>query len=175
MKRLTRLIRFGLKMKMFFLVLILPVLLSSCTGFDAQFDMRMSVASGTLEKHDKISAQELHEILTAHFGRVVISLTDSEYTLPDNGKVVQLSDSPYCDPLSGHAARPAGWDCDDFAIAAMVPLRRYAFGTMFVTTANGSRHVLNVFVNHEREVKYWEPQNCQYYSGQFYRPELIFF
>ncbi len=151
-------------------------LLSSCSsGYDASLDMDMALASGDIDKQEKISARELQEILFSHFGRVSISLTDTEYVLPDNGKVAQLSQSVFLDPIGGNSGRHAGWDCDDYAIAALLPLRGYAFGIMFVTTANGDRHALNVFVNYKREIIYWEPQTRQYYQGQFHKPELIIF
>lgn len=151
-------------------------LVSSCaSGYDASLDMDMAIASGEIEKQEKISAHELQEILVSHFGRVIISVTDDEYVLPDNGKVAQLSRSVFLDPVGGNSGRHSGWDCDDYAIAALLPLRSYAFGVMFVTTASGVRHALNVFVNYKKEVIYWEPQTRQYYQGQFHRPELIIF
>lgn len=149
--------------------------LSSCAGTNANIDMLMSMVDGNIDRKEVITSAELHKILTDHFGQVRIKLSDTSYFLPDNGKVAQLTDFVYCSPHEGFGDRPANWDCDDYAIAAMVPLRNYAFGAMYVTTTNGKPHVLNVFVNLKKEVVYWEPQNCQYADVQFYRPELIIF
>ncbi len=157
------------------IVLLILSLLCSCVGADANDDMMRSIASGDINREDHISARELKQILIAHFGDVKIMFSDPQYVLPDNGKVVQLSNLVHCGTNQGTTLKTTDWDCDDYAIAALVPLRNYAFGAMFVTTSNGIRHALNVFVNHKREVVYWEPQTCQYYRGQFYKPELILF
>lgn len=141
------------------------LLLSSCAGKNADFDMVRSMSNGTIDHHEEITALELYRLLTDHFGKVFIKLSDTMYTLPDNGKVARLSQIQH----------NRDWDCDDYAIAAMVPLRNYAFGAMYVTTAGGNKHVLNVFVNHNKEIVYWEAQTNQYYAGQFRKPELILF
>lgn len=141
------------------------LLLSGCAGRNADFDMVRSMSNGTIDHQEKITSLELFRLLTEHFGKVFIKLSDTHYTLPDNGKVAQLSKIQH----------NKDWDCDDYAIAAMVPLRNYAFGTMYVTTAAGSKHVMNVFVNRNREIVYWEAQTNQYYAGQFHKPELILF
>jgi len=141
------------------------LLLSGCAGRNADFDMLKSMSNGTIDHHEEITALELFRLLTDHFGEVHIKLSDSSYSLPDNGKVAQLS----------HIRHNKDWDCDDYAIAAMVPLRNYAFGAMYVTTSSGYKHVLNVFVNRKKEVVYWEAETNQYYAGQFHKPELILF
>ena len=53
------------------------------------------------------------------------------------------------------------WDgtTNDYAIAAMVPLRNYAFGAMFVTLSDGKKRVVNVFVNDKEEVVFWDSKN----------------
>lgn len=139
--------------------------LAGCAGMNADLDMVKSMSAGTMDRQEEITALELHRLLTDHFGRVFIKLSDTRYILPDNGKVATLS----------RVRHNADWDCDDYAIAAMVPLRNYAFGVMYITTSNGYRHVVNVFVNRYREIVYWEAQTCQYYRGQFHKPELILF
>ena len=68
--------------------------------------------------------------MTGYFGNVFIKLSDAKYALPDNTKVAALS--------RFHVRQD--WDCDDYAIAAMVPMRNYAFGVMYITTP-GERHV----------------------------------
>jgi hypothetical protein len=124
-----------------------------------------------------ISATELRKILISHFGLTRIILTDEIYTLPNNGKVSDVANSQfvYCNEHLGDLARPKGWDCDDFAVAAMVPMRNYAFGTMFAHIKGGKSHALNVFVNQEHEVVLWEPQTCQYSRDQFDRPSIMIF
>ena len=154
---------------------LLVLLLAACGAHDAEYDMMRSIASGDIDRERIISAEELRQILYNHFGRVQIRFGDSLYILPENGKVAQLGGAGHCEPGFDNVIRPDGWDCDDYAIAALVPLRNYAFGAMFVTTASGQRHALNVFVNYNREVVYWEPQTCRYYQGRFYKPELILF
>lgn len=159
----------------FFSALLTLILLTGCCGTNAQMDMMTAKANGNIEKSYKISAEELNKILNNHFGTVNVRFTDFEYSLPDNGKVAELSNSGSCNSGPDNLARTSDWDCDDFAIAAMVPLRNYAFGTMYVKTASGGRHAMNVFVNRNREVIYWEPQSCDYYHGKFHKPDLIFF
>lgn len=155
--------------------ILLLGLLTSCATHEAEFDMMRSMANGDINREKIISATELQQILYDHFGRVQIRFSDTEYTLPDNGKVAQLGGTGHCEPGHDNVIRPKDWDCDDYAIAALVPLRNYAFGAMFVTTENGRRHALNVFVNYKKEVVYWEPQTCQYFHGRFYKPDLILF
>lgn len=163
------------KTMVYFGAFLCSLLLISCGGTNANMDMLMSMANGNIQKEQVISSEELHKILTEHFGPVRIKLSDSQYSLPDNGKVAQLEDFIHCSPYASQADKPANWDCDDYAIAAMVPLRNYAFGAMYVTTTEGKHHVMNVFVNYKKEVVYWEPQTCQYSDEQFYAPELIIF
>lgn len=157
----------------YLVTLITLTLLAGCAGSNAGMDMIRAKANGNIEKTARISAQELGRILNTHFGTVDVKFTDNEYILPDNGKVAELSNSANCG--SGPDNLADGWDCDDYAIAAMVPLRNYAFGTMYVKTASNGRHAMNVFVNRNMEVVYWEPQTCDYYHGTFYKPDLIFF
>ena len=159
----------------FLSTLIALTLLAGCCGTNAQMDMMTAKANGTIEKSDRISAEELNRILNNHFGNVIAKFTDYEYSLPDNGKVAELSNSANCNAYPDNPARMNGWDCDDYAIAAMIPLRNYAFGAMYVKTASGVRHAMNVFVNRNKEVVYWEPQSCDYYHGEFHKPDLIFF
>jgi len=176
MQRTNSLFRIGNKtMVTLPAMLFLSFLLASCGGHNARIDMLLSMVFGTIDKQEMISAEELKQVLVNHFGKVNIQFSASQYILPDNGKVVQAEDFAYCNPDTGDLARPRNWDCDDYAAAAMVPMRTYAFGTMYVTTVGGGRHALNVFVNRKREVKYWEPQECDYYYGRFYKPKLIVF
>ena len=65
-------------------------LLAGCAGRNADLDMIRSMSNGNIDRQEQISAVELYKILTDHFGKVLIKLSDSKYTLPDNGKVVQL-------------------------------------------------------------------------------------
>lgn len=149
--------------------------LPACGVHEAEFDMMRSISSGAINIEQVVSAEELRRILYGHFGRVQIRFSDSQYMLPDNGKVAQLGGTGHCEPGHDNVIRPDDWDCDDYAIAALVPLQNYAFGAMFVTTESGRRHALNVFVNYQREVVYWEPQTCEYFRDRFYKPELILF
>jgi hypothetical protein len=153
------------------------LLLSGC-GHYAIIDRWQSKLTGDINKQQKISAQDLRKILINHFGITRVVLTDETYVLPDNGKVsdIQSDQFAYCNGYAHALLRPIGWDCDDYAAAAVVPMRNYAFGTMFVTTTRGTKHALNVFVNRKHEVLYWEPQRCQYYYDQFYAPpDMIIF
>lgn len=146
-------------------IIFLGWTLAGCAGMNADLDRVRSMSAGTIDHQEEITSLDLHRLLTDHFGKVHIKLSDTKYILPDNGKVASLS----------RVSHNEGWDCDDYAIAAMVPLRNYAFGVMFITTSNGYRHVVNVFVNRFREIVYWEAQTSQYYHGQFHKPELILF
>jgi len=112
-----------------------------------------------------ISAYELHKLLTTHFGNVFIKLSDSKYALPSNKYVESMSNFNYRED----------WDCDDYAIAALVPMRNYAFGAMYITTARGERHVANLFVNQNLELVFWDAQKNEVYRGKFHKPELIIF
>ncbi|MEN8199379.1 MAG: hypothetical protein ABFR63_04830 [Thermodesulfobacteriota bacterium] len=157
-----------------FFIVPLTLVLSGC-GNHATVDRWQARASGNLHTQKRISAKALRSILVDHFGVTMIILTDETYVLPDNGKVsdIQSQQFTYCNAQNSAMYRPKGWDCDDYAAAAVVPMRNYAFGTMFVKTTKGTKHALNVFVNHKHEVMYWEPQTCQYYHEQFYTPPAI--
>ncbi len=159
-------------------LLIAPclLLLSGC-GCHATVDRWQSKMTGDIDKQGKISAQELRKILIDHFGMTRIVLTDKVYILPDNGKVsdIQSEEFVYCNAQASDLSRPMDWDCDDYAAASVVPMRNYSFGTMYVTTEGGTKHAMNLFVNHRHEVKYWEPQTCQYSYAKFHKPGLIVF
>lgn len=155
--------------------LLILTLLTGCAGSDARLDLARSRANGTIERTSQVTAQELYQIITRHFGRVNVKFIDSTYLLLDNGKVVELSEDAIQSPDSNELTRGARWDCDDYAIAAMVPLRNFAFGAMYIKTEGGTRHAINVFVNVKREVVYWEPQTKDYYRGRFHKPDLIVF
>ena len=154
------------------LVIVPCILLLSGCGPHAIIDRWQSKLTGDIDKQGIISAQDLRKIFIDHFGITTVVLTDETYILPDNGKVsdIQSSQFVYCNAQASDLFRPMGWDCDDYAAAAVVPMRNYAFGTMFVRTTRGTKHALNVFVNRKHEVWYWEPQTCQYYYGRFYAP-----
>ena len=139
--------------------------LSACSYHKTDVDMFVSITNESRDAGNEISALELHKILTAYFGNVFIKLSDAKYALPSNSNVTAMS--------SFNVRQ--GWDCDDYAIAAMVPMRNYAFGVMYITTAKGDRHVANVFVNQNREIMFWEPQKNEFYRGKFHKPELIVF
>ncbi|GAB4346987.1 MAG: hypothetical protein Kow0089_24520 [Desulfobulbaceae bacterium] len=156
------------------IILASLLFLSGCVETSARVDLVMARANGTIEKYEKITGDELVAILTRHFGPVEIKAVDREYKLPDNGKVAELS-GRLSTMMTGLDAAKKQWDCDDYAIAAMVPLRNYAFGTMYVKTESGRRHALNVFINRNKEIVYWEPQTNDYYKGRFYKPDLIIF
>lgn len=155
---------------------VIAVLLGACSGYNIDYSL---VTEGIQEVNQqatvRVSAYELHQILTSHFGYIRIKLSDSTYILPANQQVRQLSAHARYNMYGASDEIRAGWDCDDYAIAAMAPLRNYAFGAMYITTTEGYRHVINVFVNDRKKVVYWEPQTCSYYQGQFYAPELIIF
>lgn len=155
-------------------VMILLFLFAGCAGTSSDMDRLMARTQGTINQSEKISADELYRIICNHFGRVNVKMIDNEYTLPDNGKVAELAGNATRLPWDDLTEKD-DWDCDDYAIAAMVPLRNYAFGAMYVKTASGSRHAMNVFVNRNREVFYWEPQTRDYYRGRFHKPDLIIF
>lgn len=158
------------------LTLIILSLMTACGGISPdRSDMQLeSVARTHGEKEDIISAYELHKILTDHFGFVGIKLTDANYTLPDNERLAQLKTSDYSQKANG--AKRNDWGSDDYAIAAMVPMRNYAFGTMYTASAAGSNKlVVNVLVNNRREVVYWDAQAGEYYQGEFGSPEFILF
>ena len=157
------------------LTLLFTLFLLTACGGNTRINLVVLQGNGNLDDQVTVPAQELRQILTDHFGYVNIKLTDTKYALPDNGKLAQLDDFVHCPLHGGDSMKPAGWDCDDYSIAAMVPMRNYAFGTMYVKTEEGARHALNVFINRKKEVKYWEPQTCGYYHGRFQRPELIIF
>ena len=157
------------------LVIVPCILLLSGCGQHAIVDRWQSKLTGDIDKQEKISARDLRKILIDHFGVTQVILTDDVYTLPDNGKVsdIQSKQFAYCNAQASKLFRPIDWDCDDYASAAVVPMRNYAFGTMFVTTTRGTKHALNVFVNRRREVMYWEPQTCQYSYDEFYSPPAM--
>ena len=159
------------------LVIVPCILLLSGCGPHATIDRWQSKMTGDIDKQGEITAQDLRKILIDHFGMTRIVLTDETYVLPDNGKVsdIQSDQFAYCNAQASDRSRPMGWDCDDYAAAAVVPMRNYAFGTMFVTTTRGTKHAMNLFVNHRHEVKYWEPQTCQYSYAKFHKPGLIVF
>jgi hypothetical protein len=137
---------------------------AACSSHQTDADM-LVMANLARNAGTEISAHELHKILTGYFGNVFIKLSDAKYALPDNERVAALSQF--------HSRQD--WDCDDYAIAAMVPMRNYAFGVMYITTAQGERHVANVFINQKREVVFWEAQKNELYRGKFHKPELIVF
>ena len=114
---------------------------------------------------NEISAYDLHKLLTTYFGSVFIKLSDAKFTLPSNAEVRKNS----------VFLIRRDWDCDDYAFAAMVPMRNYAFGMMYITTEKGSKHVANLFVNQNREVVFWDAQKNEIYTGKFHKPELIIF
>jgi hypothetical protein len=138
---------------------------AACSYHKTDVDMFVSISHDANNVGSEISAHELHKILTAYFGNVFIKLSDAKYALPANSKVAAMS----------RFQSRQDWDCDDYAIAAMVPMRNYAFGMMYITTAKGDRHVANVFVNQNREVMFWEAQKNELYNGKFHKPELIVF
>ncbi len=146
-------------------IMISLLLLAGCGGVNTLQRGQLSSPDRVVAHQDEITALELYRLLTEYFGDVVIKLSDSKYMLADNRQVAQLC----------KIRHNPDWDCDDYAIAALVPLRNYAFGAMFVITADGYRHALNIFVNRNREIFFWEPQTNQYYAGQFRKPELILF
>jgi hypothetical protein len=146
-------------------VMVQLFLSAACSYHKTDVDMFVSITNENRDGGNEISALELHKILTAYFGNVFIKLSDAKYALPANSKV---------SAMSRFTARQ-DWDCDDYAIAAMVPMRNYAFGVMYITTAKGERHVANVFVNQNREIMFWEPQKNEFYHGKFHKPELIVF
>lgn len=141
------------------------ILSAACATHQTDTSMMVTAPRENRATGSEISALELHKILTGYFGNVFIKLSDAKYTLPDNAKVVALS----------QFQNRQDWDCDDYAIAAMVPMRNYAFGVMYITTDHGERHVANVFVNQNREIMFWEAQKNEYYHGKFHKPELIVF
>lgn len=141
------------------------LLFTACSYHPTNVDMYVTINNKATPAGNEITAHELHKILTGYFGNVFIKLSDAKYTLPDNARVAELS----------RFQDRRDWDCDDYAIAAMVPMRNYAFGVMYITTARGERHVANVFVNEKREIMFWEPQKNEYYQGKFHKPELIVF
>lgn len=151
----------------FAIVFVMAQLLLStaCSYHKTDVDMYVSITNGTMDTQSEITAQELHKILTGYFGNVFIKLSDANYKLPNKAKVAALS----------HFQVKQDWDCDDYAFAAMVPMRNYAFGMMYITTSEGNRHVANVFINQNREVVFWEPQKNEVYNGKFHKPELIVF
>ena len=153
------------------LVVSCILLLSSC-GPHAVVDRWQSKLNGDIDKQETVTAHELRKILIDHFGTTSIVFTGDEYILPDNGKVsdIQSDKFGFCNAQASKVLRPKDWDCEDFATAAKVPMNKYAFGTMYVTTTSGRKHVLNVFVNRKHEVWYWEPQTCRYYYDRFYAP-----
>ena len=138
---------------------------AACSYHKTDVDMFVSISHESRDAGNEISAYELHKILTAYFGNVFIKLSDAKYALPSNSNVTAMS--------RFHSRQD--WDCDDYAIAAMVPMRNYAFGVMYITTARGERHVANVFVNQNREIMFWEAQKNEMYHGKFHKPELIVF
>jgi len=138
---------------------------AACSYHKTDVDMFVSISHESRNAGNEISAHDLHKILTGYFGNVLIKLSDAKYTLANNAKVAAL----------GQFQVRRGWDCDDYAIAAMVPMRNYAFGMMYITTEGGDRHVANVFINQNREIMFWEPQKNEYYHGKFHKPELIVF
>lgn len=162
------------KLLAYVLVLFMLSLISACVGTGTGSTLSTSApgAQKALAKN-MISAYELHKILTDHFGYVSIKLSDVHYALLDNSKIAQLERSGHCGSMN--AKEIDGWGCDDYAIAAMVPMRNYAFGTVFGSGAGGAKQVVNVLVNVNKEVVYWEPQACRYYHGQFDKPDFILF
>jgi hypothetical protein len=72
--------------------------------------------------------------------------------------------------------RAESFDCDDFARTAGV-LIRVAFGNVAVGDAiikyrNGSRHMLNVVITHDRKIVYVEPQNNRVVPKNFKVEEI---
>ena len=121
-----------------------------------------------------ISAYELHKILTDHFGFISIKLSDAQYALPDTGTLDQLKNSACCGEAEASGTRTS-WGEDDYAIAAMVPMRNYAFGTVYVDSPAGNKRVMNVFVNSSKQIVYWEAKTCKYYEGNLDKAEFILF
>ena len=103
----------------------------------AVVDEWQSKLTGNIDKQGKITAQELRRVLIDYFGLTTIVLTDEKYVLPDNGRVsdIQGKQFAYRNPEASVIFSPMEWDCDDYAAAAVVPMRNCAFGTMFVTTS----------------------------------------
>lgn len=157
------------------LTVIILFLMTACGGVSPERDLKLvPVAQAHGEKENIISAYELHKILTDHFGFVGIKLSDAHYTLTDNERLTQLKSSDYSQQVNG--AKRNDWGSDDYAIAAMVPMRNYAFGTMYAASAAGhNKLVVNVLVNNRREVVYWDAQAGEYYQGEFGNPEFILF
>ena len=154
-------------------VLSMLFLLAACGGTTTKSAGLTTKPRPKIEKHEIISAYELHKILTDHFGFINIKLSDVQYALTDNSKLDQLSASDYC-KLNGGVGKE-NWGGDDYAIAGMVPMRNYAFGTMYNSSVDGNKKVMNVLVNNEKKVVYWEPKACQMYAGNFENPEFILF
>ena len=146
-------------------------LMTACGGTTMKTDMTMANARPSTDKQNTISAYELHKILTDHFGFVTIKLSDAQYALADNDKLAQLMSSDYCKPNGGK--EKAGWGSDDYAIAEMVQMRNYAFGTMYASAVDGNKKVMNVLVNNSKKVVSWDPQTCQSYAGIVDKPEFI--
>lgn len=141
------------------------------------FSSRASIQDTTFpsEKGNSvISAYELHKMLTDRFGFVSIKLSDAQYLLPDSAMIDQLKNSGGCSMQTSSDGRER-WGDDDYAIAAMVPMRNYAFGTVFLETSDGEKKVLNVFINSNREIVYWEAKTCRYYEGRLDKAEFMLF
>lgn len=165
----------GLKLS-YMTMMIIFFLLPGCSGTVTTWQSIAEKAPGHLQESapEIISAYELHKILTSHFGYVSIKLTDASYSLPDNSILARLERISEIKKI-GEGMEVDGWSKDDYAIAAMVPMRNYAFGAMIIPGNGNQRQVMNVLVNSKKEVIYWEPQSCQYYQGQVDKPEFILF
>ena len=146
-------------------VILLLLLTTSCSYTSTNLALHGPAAGVQNRVARNISAHELHRLLTDHFGTIFIKLSDAKYALPDNEQVAKLS----------RVQGKEEWDPSDYAIAAMVPLRNYAFGAMYTSADNGRREVLNIFVNSKREIVYWQAQNGASYRGIINKPELIVF
>jgi len=156
-------------------ILFQIILLSACGAQNDAIESMMSAAPLNSGPQKMISAQELHRVLFNQFGNVNFQLSDSRYILPDQQKLAQLENSDFAPQHGDVMSGTRQWDCNDYATAAMVPMRNYAFGTMYVTSADGSRHVRNVYINQNHKVEFWEPPQCQPDNSVMSETKLIVF
>jgi len=154
--------------------------LNSGCATSSSVDRWKSELAEEIGQQRTISGKDLQKILMFNFGLRKVFLTDQIYILPDNDKVSELQQKqfPHCTrsiSTSKAIHSHSGWDHDDYAAAAVVPMRNYAFGTMYIENTNGTMHAINVFVNSKHEVWYWEAQTCQYSSERLHSPKMVIF
>lgn len=138
------------------------------------FAATMVAVDGHGKENNIISAYELHKILTDHFGFVSIKLSDAQYALPDTGMFEQLKNSKSTRPQNGDGTIQ-DWGDDDYAFAAMVPMRNYAFGTIFFETPQDGKRIMNVFVDSNKKIVYWDAKACKYCEARLDKAEFILF